>query len=123
MKSTYIPMLIACAAFGVARADNPPAPGAGTTPATSAAATASAATPATPATSTEHTPPKASPPWKMYTRKGKPVYCIDVMRKNSRIQETRCVDEQEYMRELSDSEQVRQNKLQGTNGCAPACAK
>jgi hypothetical protein len=122
----FVPLLIALAAFSVARADNPPARAAGATAPAATAATAATAAPASaaaPATAAAHEPPKAIPPWKMYTRKGKPVYCIEVARQNSRISETRCVDEQEYAREMSDSEQVRQRMMQGANGCQPTCGK
>jgi hypothetical protein len=120
MKPISVPLLLAIAVFGIARADNPPAPAKATTPATNAAAPASAGAPATPAA---HTPVKAVKPWRLVTLHGKPAYCIDVMRQKSRIPETRCVDEQEYMREQSDSERARQNMMQGTSGCQPACSR
>jgi hypothetical protein len=110
----YVPMLIAVAAFGLARADNPPAPAAAGT------STAAAAAPATPAA---HVPPKAEPPWKMYTRNGTARYCREVTRENSRITETHCVSEPDYVRLQADTERTRETMLKGSNGCQPSCAK
>jgi hypothetical protein len=122
MKFTYVTLLVAVAAFGLARADNPPAPAAAGTSATGAAAPASAAAPATPAPAAAKTPPVVKP-WHYIARNGKTPYCIEVLRQNSRIPETRCVNEQEYMKELADNERIKQNLMQGANGCQPACAK
>jgi hypothetical protein len=122
MKLMYVPMLVAVAAFGLARADNPPAPAAAATPPTNAATPASAAAPANPAPAAAQTP-KVVKPWHYIARNGKTPYCIEVLRQNSRIPETRCVNEQEYMKELADNERIKQNMMQGANGCQPACAK
>jgi hypothetical protein len=110
MKSMYVPILMALALFGIARADNPPA--AAATAATGAAATASAATPATPAV---HTPVKAEKPWRIVTHNGKTQYCRDELRANSRIPDLHCVDEAQYVKELADSQRAKQDLLQGAH--------
>jgi len=123
MKPMYLATLVIVAAFGLARADNPPA--STTNPASPGATTTAAGAPATPAAPPAHTPAKALPPWKMYMRNGEPKYCREVPISssggNSRITETKCVNETDYIREQEATARTREALQQGSHGCQPNC--
>jgi len=124
MKPIHLATLLAVAAFGLARADNPPSTTTTPSAGNSAPAASAAGAPATAAAPAAHTPAKAQPPWKMYMRNGEPKYCREVpisSNGNSRITETKCVNETDYIREQEATARTREALQQGSHGCQPNC--